>query len=238
MENIVERMIHLATIRNLEDSLSSACEINAELRQSVNRLGIENDELKREVIERIDQNTENKKRIRRMDLDIASLENAIDIHESVSEKREFKMEGIIRSRNFWKGYARKEIKRTYRLRRIIQLLKSRMSRLEKKIEVMKNVANEWQNLAYFYKREMFAREAEIFSLKAQLENARKEIATTDEIPVSEICEVPFDENVNYIIGYAPCGNGCEMKRTISGRLIDVHDITCEENPEYAGIWLD
>lgn len=52
--------------------------------------------------------------------------------------------------------------------------------------------------------------------------------------VAEITVAHF-EHVNDIIGIAPCGNSCPVKRDSSGRMYDAHEINC---PEYVDFDID
>jgi chromosome segregation ATPase len=138
--------------------------------------------------------------------------------------------------------------------RIIDLLRNRIRRLEIQLRIRQDVADQWEQIAQHYKcerneyqgiarsygRTISEQDQTIQNLRdelAALKNAGPEI----EPEMTEvICgpEIIIDFNARPdIIGYAPCGNGCPVKRGIDGRMYDDHEISCEDSPEYSGIDL-
>lgn len=184
--------------------------------------------------------------------------------EDMESSRDFARENAFRFRNAMNGYAddlnaqmwqnRKNIEQSNRRARIIELLRNRIRRLEIQLRIRQDVANEWEEIAQHYKRErneyqgiarsygrtISEQDRIIESLRDELAALKNAGPETEPEMTEVICgpEIIIDFNARPdIIGYAPCGNGCPVKRGIDGRMYDDHEITCEDSPEYSGIDL-
>lgn len=231
--------------------LNAECEMHAEINAEL-RVGIESAKLAREMA-----NTRNRakngmlvklyRRIRSAEIEVEDCNATIEYQRGVIFDRNAAIRGYSNELNSVIGTVRKQDARISRLVRTVKFLKSRISRMEKRICTVENVADEYESLTQYwrgqyenrgclirsYEKTISEQDDEIRALKTQIEAM---ISTPDEIDEIPSCEVIIDFQANpEIIGIAPCGNGCPVKRDIAGRDYDAHEKTCEFSDEFSGL---
>lgn len=157
---------------------------------------------------------------------------------------------------FRKEAQRSEEKAEYN-RGLIQFWRSMCKRNERKAETFKRAMEDTQSVVDFKNHEIAELKALLLSVrtvnvdlceelayaiedKRRMENDAREVARDNELVEIEVflepCEITSYEPTVFemipdAIGFAPCGNGCYVKRDSSGSMYDAHESHCDMSDE-------
>ena len=228
-----EQLNYLLVKRDSENE--AAYEINAELRAEKNRLSAASIEIAKRNIEMrnyVDSFNEEMTQLRHR-AQMSKMEASELRYQGIKDAETIgRLEQDIRAVQKWGAQFLRKSENRYD---IIQLLKRKITRLEKKLRTMSDVAFQWEEMCVFWRASAARRRAEIISLTATLKDRDAEIAALksqlNDEPTRNVVHLDFSE-IPDAIGIAPCGNGCSVKRDSTGRIYDAHEITCEESEDY------
>lgn len=90
---------------------------------------------------------------------------------------------------------------------------------------------------FFVRCELTRMENENAALVKRINDLEDQIIEEEsrEIEHMTVEMVPSFENVPDFAGFAPCGNGCHVKRDRAGSLYEEHKVTCEEHEDFLHI---